>query len=56
MSWVTTSPVRESDIASAMFTETSVNDYEKPCDTDFLELKDNFVKFIGKHLCQSLFF
>ena len=57
MSWVTTSPVRESDIASAMFTETSVNDYEKPCDTSFLGLKENFAKFIGKHLwCQSLFF
>ena len=32
---------RESDIVSALFTKTSVNDCEKLCDTDVLELKES---------------
>ena len=34
----------ESDIVSALFTKTSVNDYEKLCDTDVLGLKESHYK------------
>ena len=35
---------RESDIVSVLFTKTSVNDYEKLCDTDVLGLKESHYK------------
>ena len=38
------SPGRESDIVSALFTKTSVNDYEKLGDTDVLVLKESHYK------------
>ena len=43
MDWVM-SPGRESDIVSALFTKTSVNDYEKLGDTDVLVLKESHYK------------
>ena len=44
MGWVIVSSGRESDIVSALFTKTSVNDYEKLCDTDVLGLKESHYK------------
>ena len=41
MGWVIMSPGRESDIVNTLFTKTSVNDCEKLCDTDVLELKES---------------
>ena len=38
------SPGRESDIVSALFTKTSVNDCEKLGDTDVLVLKESHHK------------
>ena len=37
-------PGRKSDIVSALFTKRSVNDYEKLCYTDVLELKESHYK------------
>ena len=37
--WVMMSPVRESDVASALYTQTSISNYEKLCGTDILGLK-----------------
>ena len=37
-------PGRKSDIVSALFTKTSVNDYEKLCYTDVMELKESHYK------------
>ena len=34
MGWVMMSPARESDVVSALYTQTSVSDYEKLCSTD----------------------
>ena len=34
-------PGRESDVVIAMYTETSVNDYEKLCSTDILGLEES---------------
>ena len=42
MGWVVMSPGREKDIASALFTKTSVNDYEKLCVTDVLEIMSHY--------------
>ena len=44
MGWVIVSPGRESDIVSALFTKTFVNDYEKLCGTDVLGLKESHYK------------
>ena len=44
MGWVIMSPGRESDIVSALFTKTSVNNYEKLCDTNVLRLKESHYK------------
>ena len=44
MDWVIMSPGRESDIMSALLTKTSVNNYEKLCDTDVLGLKESHYK------------
>ena len=44
MGWVIMPPGRESNIVSALFTETSVNDYEKLYDADVLELKESHCK------------
>ena len=44
MGWVLMSPATESGIASALFTKTSVNDYEKLCDTDVLGSKESYYK------------
>ena len=44
MDWVIMSPGRESDIVSALLTKTSVNNYEKLCDTDVLGLKESHYK------------
>ena len=38
------SPGRESDIASALFTKTYINDYEKLCNTDILGLRESHYK------------
>ena len=45
--WLIMSSGRESDIVSAMFTKTSINDYEKLCDTDVLVLKESHYKHNG---------
>ena len=37
-------PGRESDTGRALFTKTSVNDYEKLCDADVLGLKESHYK------------
>ena len=37
-------PGRESDIGRALFTKTSVTDYEKLCDADVLGLKESDYK------------
>ena len=42
--WVIMSPGRESDAMSALFTKTSVSDYENLCDTDVLILKESHYK------------
>ena len=39
MGWVMMSPARESDIVSALYTQTSISDYEKLCGTDILGLE-----------------
>ena len=44
MGWVVMSTGTESDIVSALFTKTSVNDYEKLCNTDVLGLKESHYK------------
>ena len=44
MGWVIIQPGRASDRVIALFTKTSVNDYEKLCDTDALELKEIYDK------------
>ena len=41
MGWVTMSPGRESDVVSALYTQTSVSDYEKLCSTDSLGLEES---------------
>ena len=41
MGWVMMSPSRESDVVSALYTQTSINDYEKLCGTDILGLEEN---------------
>ena len=41
MGCIIMSPGKESDIASALFTKTYANNYEKLCDTDVLGLKDS---------------
>ena len=40
MGWVMMFPGRESDV-SALYTQTSVSDYEKLCGTDNLGLEEN---------------
>ena len=42
--WVIMSPGRKSDIMGALFTKTSVSDYENLCDTDVLILKESHYK------------
>ena len=44
MGWVIMLPDRESDIVSALFTKTFVNDHEKLYDTDVLGLKESHYK------------
>ena len=41
MGWVMMSPGRESDVVSALYTQTSVSDYEKLCSTDSLGLEES---------------
>ena len=41
MGWVMMSPGRESDAVSALYTQTSVSDYEKLCSTDILGLEES---------------
>ena len=36
------SPGRESDVVSALYTQTLVSDYEKLCGTDILGLEENY--------------
>ena len=36
LGWIVMSPGRENDIVSALFTKSSVNDYQKLCGTDVL--------------------
>ena len=38
------SPGRESDVVSALYTQTLVSDYEKQCGTDILGLEENYYK------------
>ena len=38
------SPGRESDVVSALYTQTLVSDYEKLCGTDILGLEENYYK------------
>ena len=47
MGWFIVLSGRESDIASALLTKTSINDYEKLCDTDVLVLKESHYKHNG---------
>ena len=47
MGWFIILSGRESDIVSARFTKTSINDYEKLCDTDVLVLKESHYKHNG---------
>ena len=47
MGWFIILSGRESDIVSARFTKTSINDYEKLCDTDVLVLKESRYKHNG---------
>ena len=35
------SPGRESDVVSTLYTQTSINDYEKLCSTDILGLEES---------------
>ena len=44
MGWVIIQPGRASDGVIALFSKTSVNDYEKLCDTDALGLKEIYYK------------
>ena len=39
--WVMMSPGTESDVVSALYAQTSVNDYEKLCSTDILGLEES---------------
>ena len=41
MGWVMMFPARESDVVSALYTQTSVSDYEKLCSTDILGLEES---------------
>ena len=42
MGWVMMSPGRESDVVSALYTQTLVSDYEKLWGTDILGLEENY--------------
>ena len=46
MGWVVMLPGREIDILSALFTQTSDNDYEKLRDTDVLGLKESHYEHV----------
>ena len=42
MGWVMMSPGRESDVVSALYTQTLVSDYEKLWGTDILGFEENY--------------
>ena len=57
MGWVMVSPGRESNVVTALYTQTSVSDYEKLCSTDILGLEEshyNHDEFVFQKLKKQL--